>query len=182
MKFTVDIDLDWINEDQSIDEQVKTQIINNIESKVLSQIKKQVLDQTEERIEAQVTMIIRETVTDKVKDLMSMDRTATDSYGRVVKEHFTIESLLIDAIDAAISKKTLNSDGRQSDEYNAKYTQFQYFATKDIPKMVDEKVKLLAEGVKKDIENLVSEKIKTQVADKLTSLIVDNSTALSLRK
>ena len=35
MKFAVEIDLDWIEEDSSIDEEVKRQIITSIENKVL---------------------------------------------------------------------------------------------------------------------------------------------------
>lgn len=188
MKFAVEIDLDWIEEDSSIDEEVKHQIITSIENKVLKQLQDKVLATASERIEAQVTGLITSNVhtmvSEKVAALMSLDRTATDEYGRVTKANFTIESMLIDAVESAVTKKTLNSSGKvASGNYNdaAHYSYFDYFATKDIPALIDAKVKALSEIVKKDIEQLVTTKIKTQVADKLTALIVENSTALSLR-
>lgn len=188
MKFAVEIDLDWIEEDSSIDEEVKHQIITSIENKVLKALQEQVLTKAKEKIDEQINVLVTANIStmvgEKVAELMTLNRTATDQYGRVTKENFTIESMLIDAVDGAINKKTLTSDGRlASDGYNsrAEYSHFDYYATKNIPAMVDTKVKELGEKVKKDIELLVTEKIKTQVADKLTALIVDNSTALSLR-
>lgn len=188
MKFNVEIDLDWIEEDSSIDEEVKHQIMTSIEGKVLKQLQEKVLASAQAKIDGQIQSMINDNVhtmvSEKVAELMSMPRTSTDEYGRVVKENFTIESLLIDAVESAVTKKTLNSDGRQSSGgYNdhAKYSYFEWFATKDIPALIDKQVKTLAEKTKKDIEQLVKDKIKSEVADKLTNLIVENSTALSLR-
>lgn len=190
MKFAVEIDLDWIEEDSSIDAEVKHQIIASIENKVLAKLTDTVMKSAQEKIDAQimalVTANINTMVTEKVAALMHLNRTSTDEYGRVKKENFTIESLLIEAVDGAITRKTLTSDGRpaSSDGYGgsrAEYSHFDFYATRAIPAMVDAKVKELGEKVKKDIEELVTTKIKTQVADKLTALIVDNSTSLSLR-
>lgn len=186
MKFAVEIDLDWIEEDSSIDEEVKRQIIASIENKVLKSLQDSVLKSAQEKIEGQISTLLTENINAmvgaKVAELMTLNRTATDDYGRMVKENFTIESMLIDAVEGAINKKTLDDDGRiPSYHSHAKYSHFDYYTTKNIPAMVDAKVKELGEKVKKDIEQLVTTKIKTQVADKLTALIVDNSTALSLR-
>lgn len=188
MKFAVEIDLDWIEEDSSIDEEVKHQIITNIENKVLKALQDQVLAKAKAQIDEQIVTLVNANistmVSTKVSELMTLNRTATDEYGRVTKENFTIESMLIDAVSGAINKKTLDSNGRPaSGGYNdrAEYSHFDFYATRSIPAMVDAKVKELGEKVKKDIEELVTTKIKTQVADKLTALIVDNSTALSLR-
>lgn len=188
MKFNVEIDLDWIAEDSSIDEEVKHQIMTSIEAKVLKQLQEKVLASAQAKIDGQIQSMINDNVhtmvSEKVAELMSMPRTATDEYGRVVKENFTIESLLIGAVESAVTKKTLNSDGRQASggyNDNAKYSYFEWFATKDIPALIDKQVKALAEKTQKDIEQLVKDKIKSEVADKLTNLIVENSTALSLR-
>lgn len=188
MKFSVEIDLDWIEEDSSIDEEVKHQIITSIENKVLKKLEEKVLASAQERIESQMEKLVTDNihamVSEKVAALMSLDRTATDEYGRVTKANFTIESMLIDAVESAVTRKALDRNGKPaSGGYNdkAEFSYFEYFATKDIPTLIDAKVRALSETVKKDIEQLVTSKIKTQVADKLTALIVENSTALSLR-
>lgn len=189
MKFNVEIDLDWVEEDSTIDDEIKNQIISSIESKVLKSLQAQVIGSAKEKIDSQIATLvnknIHEMVSSKVAELMVLNRTSTDSYGRVLKENFTIESMLIDAVEGAVNNKVLDRDGRPASvgyERNAVYSHFDYYAKKDIPEMVHKKVKELGEQVKKDIELLVTEKIKTQVADNLTSLIVDNSTALSFKK
>lgn len=187
MKFNVEIDLDWIDEDSTIDETVKHQIISNIESRIVRTLEAKVLESATAKIDGQIQALINTNVhamvSEKVANLMTVPRTATDEYGRVTKENFTIESMLINAVDAAVNRKTLDENGRNSsDNYGKKYSYFEYFATKDIPALIDKRVKALAEQTQKDIETLVKDKIKTEVADKLTNLIVENSTALSLRK
>lgn len=185
MKFAVEIDLDWVEEDSTLDEEVKQQIIKSIENKVLQTLKDSVLKSAQEKIDAQIEGMVDASVSAlvsaKIAELMAISRTATDSYGRVTKENFTIEQKLIDAVEGAISTKTLDENGRPTSGYQVKYSYFDYFTLKDIPALIDKQVKTLAEQTKKDIEVLVRDKIKTEVADKLTNLIVENSTALSLR-
>lgn len=187
MKFNVEIDLDWVEEDSTIDEEVKRQIIGNIESRILKGLQDTVLKSAQEKIDSQIqgliTQNVHKMVSEKVAQLVVQPRTQTDSYGRVVRENFTIESLLVEAVDAAVNRKTLDENGNlRSDHYQQKYSYFDYYALKTIPALVDKQIKTLTEKTTKDIETLVKDKIKTEVADKLTSLIVENSTALSLRK
>jgi hypothetical protein len=186
MKFNVEIDLDWVEEDSTIDEVVKHQIISNIEGRILKTLQETVLNSAKAKIDAQIqgliTQNVHKMVSEKVAQLIAEPRSQTDAYGRVVKENFTIESLLIEGVESAVNKKTLNESGNFcSDSYNQKYSYFDYYTTKTIPSLVDKQIKALTEKTTKDIEALVKDKIKTEVADKLTALIVENSTALSLR-
>lgn len=188
MKFNVEIDLDWVEEDSTIDEVVKNQIISNIETRIVKTLEAKVLESAKAKIDEQiqglVTQNVHTLVSEKVAGLMALPRTTTDDYGRVVRENFTIEQLLIEAVESAVVNKTLRSDGRvASGGYNdkAQYSYFEYFATKDIPKLIEARVTAIAEEIKKDIESQIKNNVKTAVADKLTALIVENSTALSLR-
>lgn len=185
MKFNVEIDLDFVEENESISDTIKAQIVQNIEKRVTANVQSQIKESAQKLVEAQMDKMAIEAVSsainDKVAALLALPRTQTDGYGRVVKENFTIEQLLIDEVESAVMKKTLDENGRDTG-YSARFSRFEYFATKDIPALVDKRVKALAEQTQKDIETLVKDKIKTEVADKLTNLIVENSTALSLRK
>lgn len=184
MKFNVEIDLDFVEEGETLSDTIKNEIVSNIERRVTANIHQQIKESVSKRIEEQLEKMAIEAVStavnSKVSELMALPRTQTDNYGRVVKENFTIEQLLINAVESAVLEKTLDENGRQSN-YGARFSRFEYFATKDIPALVDKKVKEMSESVKKDIEDQVSNKIKGAVADKLTQLIVDNSTALSLK-
>lgn len=189
MKFNVEIDLDWIDEESTIDETIKSQIISNIENRIVRTIEEKVLKSAQEKIDAEIGGLISSNVhalvSDKVSTLMMQPRTSTDKYGNVVRENFTVETMLIEAVESAITKKTLDGDGRHcdTDSYRSspQYSYFDWFAKKDVPKLVNEKVKAVADQIKKDIEDQIKNNVKTAVADKLTALIVDNSTALSLR-
>jgi hypothetical protein len=185
MKFDVEIDLDWIEEDSTIDETIKHQIITNIENRVVSALQAKVLESAQKKIDEQIGGLVKENVhklvTEKVVALMALPRTETDKYGRVTRENFTIESLLIEAVEKAVMTATLDEQGRVTDGYHAKYSYFQYYATKDIPALIQKRIQSMTEELKKDIETQIKNNIKAEVADKLTSLIVENSTALSLR-
>lgn len=181
MKFNIEVDLDWIEEDGSIDELIKDQVVAKVERQVADALKKSVMEKAEQRIESSVLAICSQEITTRIEELMKETRTATDQYGRVTRANFTLESMLVERIDEAFTKKTLNEEGR-AESHSPKYSQVEYMIHRSIPKIVDAKVKELGEKTQKQIEQLVTDKIKTQVADKLTSLIVDNSTALSLRQ
>ena len=181
MKFNVEIDLDWVEEDTTIDEEIKRQIIRKVEGNVTENLKKEITESAKAQIEKTVLETAVSAVNARVAELMQEKRVVTDKNGRVVDDSFSLDNKLIEIIDSALTKKTLNADGSTTNSYNAKYSMFEFMATKNIEKMVDERVALHAAKVSKDIESLVTEKIKTQVADKLTALIVDNSTVLSLK-
>lgn len=185
MKINVEIDLDWVEEGESISDTIKGQIVQSIENRVTANVQQSIKESAQKLVEAQLDKLAIEAVStavnDKVAVLLALPRTQTDNYGRAIKENFTIEQLLIDAVDQAVLKKTLDENGRNASDYSARFSRFEYFATKDIPALVDKRIKALAEETHKDIERLIKDKIKTEVADKLTNLIVENSTALSLR-
>ena len=181
MKFNVEIDLDWIEEDSTVDEEVKRQIISNVEKNVTGNLQKMIIESAKQRIETAVLETATKSVSDRVAELMLEKRVVTDENGRVLKADFSLESKLIEIIDSALTRKTLNENGSAANGYGAKYSMFEFMAFKNIEKLVDAHVTKHATEVHKNIEHLVTEKIKTQVADKLTALIVENSSALSLK-
>jgi len=181
MKFQVDIDLDWVEEDGTIDEAIKYQIISRVEEKVTSQLVKKIMESATERIEEQINNICSDAIKARVDDLMTGKRVLTDSFGAVVNPDFSIEKALTDLIAGALTRKTLDENGRHSDGYNKKYTQFEWHTVREVPSMVNKAVEVQLKDTESTIKRLVEEKIKSGIADKLTNLIVNNSASLSLK-
>ena len=178
--FKMDLEIDWIDEDSSIDETIKQEIIGNIESKVTRKIYEKVLESAESKIMDKVDSMVNDAVSDRIESFLSKPRDVTDKWGEVIKEGVTVESLLTEKLEQAMSKKTLNKDGKP-DNYHAKYSAFDFMAMKNIGEIVDARIAVLVGETKVNIEQMVTDKIKTQVADKLTNMIMENSETLTLK-
>jgi len=193
MKFQVDIELDWVEEDGTIDEAIKDQIISSVESKVISQLAKKLMESATGRIEDQINNICSDAIKAKIDELMTGKRVLTDQFGTVTNPDFSIEKALTGMVSDAMTHKTIDENGRRtSEKYHAKYSLFEWHTAREVPDMVKNAVaaqtKKATETVDAQlrdaeirIKQLVESRIKESVADKLTKLIMENSSTLALK-
>ena len=183
MKFNLEVEIEWFDEDMSIDESVKQSIIHQIKTEVAAPIVKQIKESADQQINEMLSDMASDAIKKRIDKFLSKGRDITDRFGEVTDTNVTIEDLLKREIDSAFTEKTLDKSGKRSG-YNAKYSLFDFLVSKKteaIPEMIENLVKAQTVETKEMIEKLVKDKVKTQVADKLTDLIVENSSALSLR-
>jgi hypothetical protein len=182
-KFTVEVDLDWIGEEGNIDEEVENRILSRIEAKALEKLMTVIDKDSKARVEVAVDAQIGATLKEKIETLLAMPRTITDDYGRTTQEGVTLDHMLTARMEKMMSGiKVLDKDGQWTGEgYRAEFSVLEFFASKNLSKIVQARVAALAAQTKKDIEIQVADKIRTQVADKLTQMIMDNSSALALK-
>jgi len=179
-KLNLEIEVDWIDEESNLDETVKESVMLRIEKAVVEKIQAKVLKDSEKRINEQVDALVTGVIKDKIEQFLNTPRNVTDKYGEVIKENVTVEGLLKERMENAMTQRTLDENGKAS-SYNSKYSIFEFFAGKNMNRIVSERVMALANDTKKEIEQMVSTQIKANIADKLTNMILDNSTALSLK-
>ena len=159
MVLNLSIELDWIDEDMSIDDVVKQQIISGVMSKVGNQVK----DKIEQKINSSIdTLIVKKVnqLTDKMfKDFTKRKITLTDGYGDRLKVYNTLtdymkrkfDNFLLDTVD----EKGNSYDG----SYVSKFKRLDFVIDVQLKKFEDE---FTTNTVKK-----VSEEIKKHVADGL---------------
>lgn len=183
MKFMAEIDIDFLEEDQSMSDAILSELRRSIESQVLGGVRANVTEQVGKKLDQAIQQIISSEVASKVSEvlqtLLTKPRTITDNYGRVQKENVTLEDMLIDRIHEVFTKKTVNSRGEKSN--NGDFSEIQWFMESRAPALISEHVKTFSAEAEKRIKSLVEQKIKTEVADKLTNIIVNNSSSLSLK-
>lgn len=180
-KLNLELEIDWIDEDMNLDDVVRDKIMSKIEKSVVAKINEKVMKDSEERIYKQVDELITIAIKDRIENFLSTPRDITDQYGDVIRKNVTVEGLLKEKMESAMTQKTLNKNGETAG-YGCEYSIFEFFAGKNMNRMVSERVSALADDTKKEIEQMVATQIKANIADKLTNMIMENSPALSLKK
>jgi hypothetical protein len=189
----VEIDLDWIDEDENISDIVKRELVGSVESKVVHSLKEKVEKKVLELVDEQVTQKINEmvstSVVERVKEIMEKPRNITDRWGEVVTKGATIDSMIKDMVDKGMAEKCLNEDGKYStNSYDKKYSLFDLCLKKKTGAYLESQGSLIVSKVqtaidesKENIEKMVAEKIRVHVADNLTNMIMENSSTLGLK-
>jgi len=180
MKFTLEVELDYIDEEGNLDDAIKQSVISSAKDIVLKKLTSHVDDVAIASIKERAIEIVNEKIHETINSILAENRVVTDDFGRE-KKQFNLEQMLIDMIDGAIKTKALSEYGEKANGHNAKYSLFEWMSKSNIEKAVSLKVEQMAKQTQAHIEQLVSDKIKTQVADKLTAMIMDNSSTLSLK-
>lgn len=182
-KFNISVELDWLEGDCSLDQEIRREVINNIQDQLSKPILDKVNKNTDSMIKSKIELLVSGAIEDRIKAFMSTPRNITDKYGEVQRENVTIEDLLKEQLEDWVDKKVYDERGNRG-SYNKKYSKLEYFVIKhlsNLESLVDSKIAKVVKETERDIEALVTNKIKTEVADKLTNLIVENSTALALK-
>ena len=162
-KINVTIDLDWIGEDNSLDEEIKGEIV----SSVVNTLSEKVLDELSEEVEKQISDTIGTRLNEYMDKFFDTPRDITDRWGEVIKEGVTIKSQLKDALDNFMGEK-VDSYGKPSSGYDGK-TRFQWSVEKyynDFSRTsVDKAAKAAADRIKQLADEQISKKIGKKMAD-----------------
>jgi hypothetical protein len=159
MKLNIEIELDWIDEDSTIDDVVKEQIIEGVVNKIN--------DTTLDNIKKKVDQIIDKTIVDRITehtdslfdDFMSKRVQINDKYGDTIKSYENVTEVIKTEFDTFMTK-TVDDKGRDYDGYGKKYTRLEFIINKQIKEFAD---KFTTDAVKK-----VSDEIKTHVQNGMT--------------
>lgn len=189
----VEIDLDWIDEEDNISDVIKNELIGSLERSVVNSLRekaeKKVLELVDEQVTEKVNEMVTTSVVDRVKEIMEKPRTITDRWGEVVSEGATIDSMIKEMVDKGMEKACLDEKGKYTkDSYRQKYSLFEYCLKEKTDSYLESQASFIASKVqtaidesKENIESMVAEKIRVHVADNLTNMIMENSTTLGLK-
>lgn len=158
MKLNLEIDIDWIDEDSSIDEAVKQSIIDQVINTVGKKVEEKVVHVAEQKINDTIINKIDELVEKTFNEFMSKEVSITDSYGSVVNTYENIEAVIKEKFDNYLTQK-VDEKGKVS-SYGNQYTRITYFIDKQLKEFSD---KFTTDAVKQ-----VSDEIKHHVKSGLT--------------
>ncbi|MFW9872187.1 MAG: hypothetical protein ACFFG0_03720 [Candidatus Thorarchaeota archaeon] len=166
MKIKTEIEIDWIDGDegdQSIDEIVKGEIINNIVSKISKQLIEKIEKETSEKISSQINNVVDKEINKITNNFLNKNVTITDRWGEKIKEA-KITDILKEKFDE-FWNTPVDKDGRTS-SYGDKKKRIDWFG--------DAKIKEMGKKYSEDLAKMVNKKVEEVMTDSLKIALGDN--------
>lgn len=167
MKINVEIDLDWLEEDSTIDEAIKQQIINGVTDKVSKVVIEKTTQEIIGKVSKNIDILVKKTYTDILKQKISI----TDNYGDVIKCYGNVKEMIKEKFDKFLIEK-VDSNGNASTYGDFKRIDF--IVNKQIRQFGDKFTKETIELVKTHIEKVVSSGLQQQIGHKLMNVLEIN--------
>jgi hypothetical protein len=173
MKLNIQIDIDWIEEDGSIDEEVKASIVQGVKNA----ISKSCMDSMEEKSKLAIDSAIlkaSEKIEEKAvqfaDDWLENEVAVTDKWGDL-KEKTTIKGLVKAAFNDTLNQK-VDKNGKISNGYGGSYTLIEYLTGKRVNDVVGERMKTFGKDIDRQIKESIDKSIKDNVSDKFAQMVI----------
>ncbi len=170
-KFKIDVDIDWADEygtiDERLQESIKQSILEKIEDTVMDQIQETAVNEAEKRVGIWVNNYLTKVIKEK-----KFPRPVNTYDDKV--EYITIPELINRKIEQSLTQE-VDKYGKIT-HYNGDVygTRMDWITGKLARKYADERVQEFVRGIKCDIEDYTSEKVKKELVKRLTSNLVQN--------
>jgi len=172
MKLNLEVEIDWIDEEQGIDEVVKQSIIDS----VVNQIGNKVND----RVQKEVDKIINEQITSKISDRIGemFDAFASepvkvrDEYGDVKAQYDSVREMLKARFDKFLTEMV--DDSGKPSTYGNKMTRTEYLFKYQINKFADDFTKTTVKQVSEEVKKTVQEGLTQRLGAELMTVLKVN--------
>lgn len=161
MKLSLDIELDWVDEESNLDETVKQNVIDAVVNKIQKNV--------ETKVEGKINEIIDKTIISKINtltenifnDFMNKQITLSDNYGSAIKVYNNVYEIIKERFDNFMEQTVDEKGQTYTGSYGTKY--------KRITFIIDNQLQAFAAKFTTDAVKQVSEEIKQHVKDGLTN-------------
>lgn len=155
MKLTFQVDLDWINEDGSIDEVIKKELVKELSKKINKNTKETIINEALERIDKQLGEQLNQLLT----EILNQTITVTDDWGNTT-EKGTLKDI--------VKKKVENIMSERLDDYGNPAR----WGTTRLDWILNSFVKREIENLTKELKKEIDTKVKTYITEGLKDQIV----------
>jgi hypothetical protein len=170
-KFNIEVELDWVGEDYTIDEKLQESIANKIVSKIKGAVMDEIRDTAIEISKNRVGLWVNQLLSSIMEDHKIPYKES--DYSSEVKM-ITMEEMIGKQFEAALNQ-TVDKDGEPTNSSYKKYgTRLEWLTGKLARKYADMRVQEFVRDIKGDIENYTSEKVKEEMMKQLTAQLVSN--------
>ena len=180
MKFKIEVELDWIGEDTSLDDKIKEELVDGIARKLSGDAIKRLTEDAMRQVNTKLDGL----VVNLFEEFIDKGVTVTDRWGDVVKTSVSIRELMKDKLDKALTEK-VNKDGK-TDTYNAVGTRLEWMIQKRVNEAVQVMTKDVVAQVDATITKRLNEELRKRLSDSLLSKInldaITESTLASFKK
>lgn len=153
-KFTIEVELDWLDEEMTLDDEIKRQIISGIQSRLTKKLEEKMEQQLSSVITDKANMIADEFVTKIMKDNIASIQIPIkkSSWGSEI-EYMSLSEYVGNKFENAMKEKTLDQYGKVT-SYNGdkKYSIVEYLTQGYIAKELNSKVSDMIRDAKEKAE------------------------------
>lgn len=164
-KFNIEIEIDWINEENQIDEEIKSRVVSGVTDivtkKVLSDVTKEVNKGIMDKINAKVDEAYQKVVASPIS--------ITDNWGEEKEYYGSLAQAVKKRFDAYMTEK-VDSRG-QPTNYNSVGTRINYLIDNRLKEYTEKFMKDAVVTIEKNIKEALENKLKDYVGEKLVNLV-----------
>ena len=164
MNFKVEVDLDFIEEDGTINEQVKDQIILGIVSKINTKSKEEISLMVETQIIQKSETLISEKINTMMEDFLTKEISITDQWGDV-KKKIVINDLVKEKFDKFMIAQ-VDEAGRDHN-YGGGQPRVEWMIDKRVDKLCQQKAKEIVNDVEAKVREIFTAGLELKVKNKI---------------
>ncbi len=156
-KFNIEVEIDWIDEEGSIDQIVKDAIESQIVDKVAKDIANDVKAEQAKKFHDQIEKAVNIMVNDTFESLLSVQVVKYDDYGDVKQTFPSVREMIKGKFDNYLSEMVDSKTGNRPEYSSQKVSRFDYIMGKSFANELDKKMKDLASETDKRVKAAVDE-------------------------
>lgn len=171
----IEMELDWLNEDESLDESIKTEVIANLQNRLIKNAENQIAaklnSQLEEIADRVVSSFIEKTLETKIEDLQIPHKKG--GYWSSEIEYIPISQYVGMKYEEHLTKKSLDERGNEAKyDRDAKLSISEYFIKNYLAKELTGKVSAMIQTARKDAEETVVKALENNLKEQLSTDII----------
>lgn len=169
--FKIDVEIDWIGEDNTLEDQIKESIKNEVVKKIEKTVMKDIRDTAVGIAEQRIGLWINNYLATLVKE--KNIPYSKNSWNSEIN-YISIEEMIGMKFEKTL-QQTVDKNGKPtSSSYDRYGTMLDWLTGKQVQKYADEKVQGFVKDIKGDIESYTSKKVKDEMMKQLTATLVSN--------
>ena len=174
-RFNITVDLDWIDEQDNIDETIKDELVSRVVNKVQEKLIRQTETECSNKINVQMAQI-EKTVAEKLntimEDFFNTPRDVTDKYGEVIKKGITVKETLKQACDNFLNQGLDKNGCPVKNSWDTYYkTRVDYIVAQTIDSGMKYAIEKAVKEIKDNLHKKISSEVKNQIGEKLADII-----------
>lgn len=177
-KFNVTVELDWFDEEGSLDEQLKDEIakgiINRVSSQAIADVEKKVQAKIAE-IDAQIIgkteIAISEKLAECLEDFLNKPRTITNEWGEAVRKDVTVIDMLKEACNNYIEQIVDRNGNPPSSSYDKGKRRIDYVVERVIHDDMKKAVDTAAQQIQERLEDYVASTMQEKLTENISRAI-----------
>jgi hypothetical protein len=173
MKLDICVELEWIEDDGSIDDQVKSELIHGIKQAISRSCMKD-MEQQSKAAFSQAVAEASEKIGEKALQFADVwlenEVEITDRWGDP-GEKTTIRDLIKRNFDNLLERK-VDSNGKFCDSYGSKTKLIEFLTNQRVQEEVSKRMAQFGKDIDKKIQSAINQSIKDNVSDRFAQMVV----------